>query len=69
MRARSCLLITVGGSHADMLVPPSAAFYCIGDLMAAFGAQVMSFMNEIAAVALKAIRTSANVSLPFDSTN
>ncbi|KAI5117719.1 hypothetical protein M0805_001805 [Coniferiporia weirii] len=37
-----------------------AAFYCIGELMAAVGAQVMSFMAEIVITSLKTLRSSSN---------
>ncbi|KAF8584408.1 ARM repeat-containing protein [Ramaria rubella] len=36
------------------------AFSCIGDLMAVYGSQVMSFMAEIALVSLKTLKTSSN---------
>ena len=41
----------------------SAVFYCIGELMGAVGAHVMSFMAEIAVVAVKTFRSSSNVRL------
>ncbi|TDL16333.1 clathrin-coated vesicle protein [Rickenella mellea] len=45
-----------------------AAFYCVGELMTAFGAQVMSFMSEIASTALKTLRSSSSsVLLRFHS--
>ncbi|KAF8523823.1 ARM repeat-containing protein [Gautieria morchelliformis] len=37
-----------------------AAFSCIGDLMAVFGSQVMSFMAEIALVSLKTLKNNSN---------
>ncbi|KAI0063032.1 clathrin-coated vesicle protein [Artomyces pyxidatus] len=42
-----------------------ASLYCIGELMGTFGAQVMSFMTEIATVALKTYRSSNSISLRY----
>lgn len=39
----------------------SAAFYCVGELMAALGSQVMSFMAEIVTTSIKNFRTSSSV--------
>lgn len=44
------------------LIRRRAAFYCIGELMAVFGAQNMSFMAEIAIVSLRNLKSSSNVS-------
>ncbi|KAI0258392.1 clathrin-coated vesicle protein [Gloeopeniophorella convolvens] len=42
-----------------------ASLYCIGELMGTFGAQVMSFMTEIATVAIKTYRSSGTISLRY----
>jgi len=40
----------------------SAAFYCVGEIMGDHGSQVMSFMVELALLAVKTYRTSNAVS-------
>ncbi|KAH8115151.1 clathrin-coated vesicle protein [Phellopilus nigrolimitatus] len=55
------LLKIVGDMKAsDVDFKKVAAFYCIGELMAAVGSTVMSFMAEIVTVSLKTLRSSSN---------
>lgn len=55
------LLRLVGDAKILDKVIKIAAFSCIGDLMAVFGSQVMSFMAEICTVTLKAHKLSSPV--------
>ncbi|THH07979.1 hypothetical protein EW145_g3009 [Phellinidium pouzarii] len=58
------LLKVVGDiKAADAEMKKVAAFHCIGELMAAVGSQVMSFMAEIATISLKTLRSSSNTVL------
>jgi hypothetical protein len=43
----------------------SAAFYCVGEIMGEYGSQVMSFMVELALLAVKTYRISGAVSAMF----
>lgn len=42
-----------------------ASLYCIGELMGTFGTQVMSFMTEIAVVAIRTCKLSGPISLRY----
>ncbi|PPQ99633.1 hypothetical protein CVT24_005211, partial [Panaeolus cyanescens] len=62
------LMRIVGDMKAlDREVVKIAAFSCIGDLMAAFGANVMSFMAEICVVTIKTYRSSNSPLLRYHS--
>ncbi|THH16286.1 hypothetical protein EW146_g4324 [Bondarzewia mesenterica] len=50
---------------ADKDVHKIAALYCIGELMFVFGAQVMSFMTEIATLCLKTYKSSSSITLRY----
>ena len=45
-----------------MLMSLSAAFYCVGEIMGEYGSQIMSFMVELALLAVKTHRMSNAVS-------
>lgn len=45
-----------------MLMSLSAAFYCVGEMMGEYGAQVMSFMVELAVLAVRTYKISSAVS-------
>ncbi|GLB35175.1 putative clathrin-coated vesicle protein [Lyophyllum shimeji] len=56
----------VGDPKAVVKEPSKiAAFSCIGDIMALFGAQFMSFMAEISATVLKTVRNSQSSLLRY----
>jgi hypothetical protein len=48
-----------------VLMSLSAAFYCVGEIMGEYGSQVMSFMVELALLAVKTYRISGAVSAMF----
>ncbi|EAU90073.2 clathrin-coated vesicle protein [Coprinopsis cinerea okayama7 len=61
------LMKLVGDVKSDKETVKIAAWSCVGDIMAAFGSNLMSFMAEIALVSLKTAKSSSSPLLRYQA--